>query len=224
MNILARVKKKLNLFYHREIKRDIFLREVRRWFRDKGDKTLRLDYPLNANSTVFDLGGYQGDFAAEIVRLYDCNIYIFEPAPEFYKRCVERFKTNPKVMCFNYGLSSKNDWLDIRLAGDASSFYSPHANRESTRVEIRDIVSTVNELKIDNIELIKINIEGGEFEVIPVLIESGLINNIINLQIQFHNFVPNASAQRNSIRENLAKTHEEKWCYEFVWESWCIKQ
>lgn len=46
--------------------RDSFQREVRRWFRDKGDSTLRLDYPLNADSIVLDVGGYKGDFSALI--------------------------------------------------------------------------------------------------------------------------------------------------------------
>ena len=32
--------------------------DVDRWFGDNGDHTLRLDYPLNEDSVVLDLGGY----------------------------------------------------------------------------------------------------------------------------------------------------------------------
>ena len=34
--------------------------DVDRWFADRGDQTLRLDYDLNENSVVLDLGGYHG--------------------------------------------------------------------------------------------------------------------------------------------------------------------
>jgi len=38
-------------------------KEVQRWFSDGGDYELRLDYNLDDESVVFDLGGYQGWFA-----------------------------------------------------------------------------------------------------------------------------------------------------------------
>ena len=48
-------------------KKDIPTSEVARWFKDKGDQTLRLDFPLlDSNSIVFDVGGYAGDFANKI--------------------------------------------------------------------------------------------------------------------------------------------------------------
>lgn len=61
------------------------LTEVKRWFRDKGDETLRLSYPLNEDSTVFDLGGFQGDFANQINIRYRCYVYLFEPSVEFLR-------------------------------------------------------------------------------------------------------------------------------------------
>ena len=36
------------------------------WVRDRGDQTLRLDYDLAAASIVFDLGGYEGQWASDI--------------------------------------------------------------------------------------------------------------------------------------------------------------
>lgn len=56
-----------------------FQREVRRWFRDKGDSTLRLDYPLDAESIVLDVGGYKGDFTALIHEKFNCRVFVFEP-------------------------------------------------------------------------------------------------------------------------------------------------
>lgn len=223
MNYLSKVQSKLIFLYRRYILREPFLLQVSRWFKDKGDETLRLNYPLTQQSIVFDLGGYQGDFAAEVHERYGCKVYIFEPVLEFYQNCVERFQGNDKIICLNYGLSSSNSWLDIGLAENASSFTSPHAKGPMQRVEVRSIVECIRELGTDKIDLLKINIEGGEFDVLPAIIESCDIRKVQFLQVQFHNFVNNASKQREAIRIQLANTHSEMWNYEFVWESWTLK-
>lgn len=220
MSYFSKIKNKLTFLYRRHVLREPFLLQVSRWFEDKGDETLRLDYPLTPESIVFDVGGYNGDFAAELSKRFGCKVYIFEPVPEFYQRCVNRFENNKKITCFNYGLSSANGFLDIGLAENASSFSSPHATGETQKVQIRSIVECIKELNINKIDLMKINIEGGEFDVLPAIIKSGDIAKIHYLQVQFHNFVNNASALRADIRNQLAYTHTEMWNYEFVWESW----
>jgi len=69
----------------------------------------------------------------------------------------------------------------------------------------------------------KINIEGGEYEIIPYLIVSGHIKNIKQLQIQFHNFIPDSLNRMKSIQNDLSLTHIQTFSYEFVWENWVLK-
>lgn len=69
----------------------------------------------------------------------------------------------------------------------------------------------------------KINIEGGEYNLVKKLIDSDLIEKIKYLQIQFHNFVENSEQKRQNLRFKLTRTHIEMWNYEFVWESWRLK-
>ncbi len=61
------------------------------WFRDNGDKTLRLNYDLNQNSVVIDLGGYEGQWSSDLFSKYCCNIYIFEPYQEYVSKIKDRF-------------------------------------------------------------------------------------------------------------------------------------
>ncbi|MBZ9664918.1 FkbM family methyltransferase [Pseudomonas sp. LMG 31766] len=224
MNFLDKVKRKIIFIYRKNICRDPFLLEASRWFRDEGDSTLRLDYPLSANSVVLDLGGYLGDFADDINKKYKCKVYVFEPVSSFYNSCVERFKGNSDIICMNYGLATENARWEIALSDNASSFTQRAKNADVTMVEVRDIVESVRELNVERVDLLKINIEGGEFDILPRIIESGLINSIDNLQIQFHNFVDDADRKRKNIRDALCVTHEEIWNYEFVWESWRLKR
>ena len=58
----------------------------------------------------------------------------------------------------------------------------------------------------------------------PHIIEEKLIATMVNIQIQFHLFVPDAQHQRDEIMgDSLGKTHKEDWCYYFVWEGWSLK-
>lgn len=225
MNFIWRVLNKTKLLFGIYVRRDPFLCEARRWFRDNGDDTLRLEYPLlTRDSLVFDIGGYRGDFAAAIHERYGCTVYIFEPVKEFYEYCVSRFKDNHKIICLNYGLSSKDDWLDIGLAENASSFNSPLATKNKDRVEVRCINKIIDELRVKRIDLLKINIEGGEYDVLPALLSSGKIGLVNYLQIQFHNFIQDAKEQRDEIRSQLRRTHVEMWNYPFIWESWKLTE
>jgi FkbM family methyltransferase len=223
MNLSIKIKNKMISLYRQYILRDSFLLEASRWFRDKGDETLRLTYPLNRESLVFDLGGYHGDFAAAVHERYGCKVYIFEPVPSFYQKCVDRFQGNDKIVCLNYGLASVNGWLNINLAENASSFSSPRMKGVVQRVELRSVVECIRELNIDKIDLMKINIEGGEFDILPAIIQSGDIVRVNYLQVQFHNFIDHAVELRTAIRVQLGHTHAVMWNYDFIWESWKMK-
>lgn len=222
MNILHKIKNKLIYILRRYILRDHFLIEVDRWFRDKGDETLRLNYPLTSESIVFDLGGYHGDFAAAIYERYGCRVFVFEPVPAFYEICAERFRGNTKVACFNYGLSSADATININLAENASSTISNSQSGTGLTVNLKSVANCIRNLNIKSIDLMKINIEGGEFDVLPAMIDSDDMKKVVNLQVQFHNFVDDAIKRRKEIQDKLYLTHELMWNYEFVWESWKV--
>ena len=221
--IFFRVRLFYKWFYAQYIIKDFAVKERTRWYREKGDEKLRLDYKLNKDSIVFDIGGYIGDFSNSIYEKYKCKIYIFEPSPLFYKICVERFKNNEKILCFNYGLSDSEDELSLSNENEASSITKNINNKNSETVKIRKFSNVFKELRINKIDLLKVNIEGSEYNLIPHMIEENLIEKINNIQIQFHIFITDAKNKRNIIINSLKKTHKNDWCYYFVWENWSLK-
>ena len=81
----------------------------------------------------------------------------------------------------------------------------------------------MNEFKIEEIDLLQINIEGAEYDILDNWIDNKVINKIKTLQIQFHNFkeIPNYVERRENIRNNLLKLgFTEKFNYQWVWECW----
>ena len=216
--------KPVTKFYQRTIVKDPFSVSVRQWKRDRGDATLRLDYPLNETSVVLDVGGYQGDFASALVDRFHCRVLVFEPMPAFYQQCNKRFANEPMVSVFDYGLGARDEQLSLSTSNDASSFFRDTGADGFVPAQVRDVSSVWEQLELTRVDLMKINIEGGEYALLHRLIETGLIRRIDNLQIQFHDFVDDAADRRSELRRQLEQTHEESWCYEFVWENWSRKK
>jgi FkbM family methyltransferase len=195
---------------------------IRRKFKKESIKLkLRTNYKLDPSSIVFDLGGYKGEWSEEIYKKYKPTIYIFEPIKDFYVLINQKFLSNSKVKVFNYGLSNSNEKKFISLKDDASSTF---LEGNKIEIELKDIGDTIKNLKLSCIDLIKINIEGGEYEVLPRLIETGQISIFKNIQVQFHDFIPHAVEMRNNIRKELNKTHHLTYDYPFVFENWEINK
>lgn len=199
--------------------------EVRRWQRDLGDETLRLDYQLNADSVVFDLGGYVGDFAQQIHNKFGCRVYVFEPHPQFYETCVDRFKSNGNITVLKYGIADVDGEFYLADDADGSSFLETGKPVSGEiRCELRKIDSVLTELDIKKIDLMKINIEGGEYPLLEHMALKNTLAAVVNFQIQFHDFIENATQRRKTIIDALEKSHSRTWCYEFVWENWHLMQ
>jgi FkbM family methyltransferase len=192
-----------------------------RWIEDKGDSKLRLDYPLNEESIVLDLGGFNGDWSDQIFKKYSCNIHIFEPVKQFYNAIKQRFENNPKIHVYNFAASNKNGVADISVNGVASSLFD--TNERSEKVVLVDLAHFLDYIGLSTVDLIKINIEGSEYDLLPHLVKTGKIDCFGNIQVQFHDFIPKADKLRKSIRRSLAKTHRLSYDYEFIWENWSKK-
>ncbi len=74
--------------------------------------------------------------------------------------------------------------------------------------------------KINNIELLKINIEGAEYDLLKYLYEKNFLPKINHIQIQPHDFENESLGNLLELHRNLHKTHNLKLSYPFVWDFW----
>ena len=195
---------------------------VKPWFAVAGDKTLRLDYDLDENSLVFDIGGYEGNWTSEIFNKYACNVHIFEPVRSFYTIIKNKFSHNKKTVINNFGLSNISKTELICLSADKSSVFEIF--EETEEIKLVKISDYINNNNIEIIDLIKINIEGGEYDLLTDLIETGLVSKVKNIQVQFHDFIDNSEQKMLCIQEKLSETHEITYQYKYVWENWKLKE
>lgn len=191
------------------------------WFARNGDKTLRLDYDLGAQSVVLDLGGYEGQYASDIVARYCCRVIVFEPIPEYAASIRSRFLLNQKVGVVEAAVGKGTGELRMHLAADRSSAYT--ASGRVAVVRKMDLLDYLRDVNIIEVDLVKMNIEGGEYELLEYLIKLNAVPRFRNLQIQFHRSVENYENRLAIIRRKLEETHELTWQYPFLWESWRIR-
>lgn len=202
-----------------------FDKELTRWFGDDGDYNYRLEYDLNENSLVIDLGGYKGQFASDLFGKYMCKVLVFEPIKEYYEMIQDRFKKNPKIDAFKFALGEHDKTEFFYMDDDGTSINNKSGRDESFKQEVvfRDIEAFFKEQNITSVDLVKINIEGGEYDLLEYILEKDMAKIFKNIQVQFHKYINNSEEKMVSIQTKLQKTHEINWQYRFVWENWVRK-
>ncbi len=192
------------------------------WCNAQGDTTLRLDYDLNRNSIVLDVGGYKGEWAYQIHNKYGCMIHIIEPITHLYDQIVSNYGSNSHMQIWNIALADKTCELNMSVNGDSSSMFDGGGTHEV--IKCVDVSSFFTYNEIDTIDLMKINIEGAEYDLLDRMIECDLISKVKNIQIQYHRFIPNCKERRDLINGHLSRTHKCQWNYDWIWESWQLKK
>jgi FkbM family methyltransferase len=191
---------------------------VQRWREANGDRTFRVEYDLDAGSTVWDVGGYEGDWTAEIAARYRSTVEVFEPVAAFVTLLRTRFARNPSVSIHEFGLGGSTRIEEIVISDDSSSTY--RTGNETESIRIVDIVAHLRESETEHVDLMKLNIEGAEFEVLERLLDANEIERIQRLQVQFHDFLPDAAARRTVLVEALDRMFERTYSFPWVWEGW----
>ncbi|MHA6263009.1 FkbM family methyltransferase [Arenibacterium sp. CAU 1754] len=194
----------------------------KRWRSENGLQKL-YDYDgLRPGAVVLDFGGFEGEWTALVRKAQPAAIcHIFEPHPVFAKELHKKFDPVDGVHVHEFALGRAAGTLALDDAGDASSGFGNSDGAYSA--PIRPVTEFFEEHEIGMVDLVKMNIEGGEYDLLPAMIDSGLIGKVRRLQVQFHLFDKSLVARREEIREKLAKTHDCVWAYPFVWEEWRLK-
>lgn len=201
------------------------------WNNDNGNNTHAINYPLNENSLVVDLGGCYGNWAAQIIAKYNPYVLLLEPIPDLYTNLGIRFAYNPKVKIINCGIAAE-DRKDILYYNDDGT--SKYTGLNHTPVEVRLIspirlLETIDTIRRDGkgwaygqdrINLMQVNIEGEEYNLLDKMLEDNTVSRVDYLQIQFHTFIDNAETRRLKIQEGLSRRFDKLYDYPFVFEGW----
>ncbi len=139
-------------------------------------------------------------------RYPNCHIKAYEPNPNAFRLLEKNVTQNnlKNVQLFNIGLSDQNGTVDFFLSNDKGTLLGSLLQERGGENKISVQAKTLSSLiKDDQIDLIKIDIEGAEIQVIDDLVQAKKIKNCKNYIIEYHHKINGAKSKLSSFLEHF---------------------
>lgn len=147
-----------------------------------------------------DIGAHIGETVRRFYRQRpdadEFDIYCFEPDPEIFKILFKNVGAIENVHCICSALTTKNESRELTKGhvnqGDGSTLMKGKLTGD-LKGTIRVICQDINEWieqklgKFDYL-IVKMNIEGAEYELLPHMVVSGLMSKVDELYVWLHSF------------------------------------
>lgn len=206
----------------------------------------RYQYKLDADSVCVDLGAFHCEWAMRISDMYNRpHIYAFEAIPQIYEigkknisggelpkachcmpGCTGTEMHTPdvytKIYLHNYAVGRENGEANITMGPGFGAASSLHIldDEHIVKVKVMSVKVVFKEMRLTHVDVMKINIEGAEYDVLECMIENDLHKLVDNFQVQFHRLGDNYLQRYCDIKNALNKTHKITWEFPFIWENW----
>lgn len=178
-------------------------------------ESMRYEYDLTPYSVVFDCGFYKGDFSRLLLEKTQCRIFAFEPVREFYL-AAKPLAIKLGVDLMNVAVGARGRKEEFGVKGDMSGLFTEPNSKEV--VYYMGIEELHDLLEVKEVDLLKLNIESGEFELLEHVLERNTATRYRNIQVQPHGGVPDAEKRWSAIQAGLLKTHhltfDAPWCWQ----------
>lgn len=159
---------------------------------------------LDKDSIVYSFGiGKDISFDRRIIARHDCKVFGFDPTP----KSIEYIKSLPEDQSFSFydfGISAKTGvekfFLPKNEKGVSASLNVNQFVNEKNYIEVKmkSFEDIVAELGHRHIDVVKMDIEGAEYDVIETLLQTKV--GITQLLVEFHDrFYPGESRSRRLV-------------------------
>jgi FkbM family methyltransferase len=144
---------------------------------------------IHSGSIVYSLGvGTDITFDLAFIEVFGAEVFAFDPTPKS-TAWISHQILPPRFHFFAWGVAAKDgsatfalttrpDWTSYQMGGDVTKAH------DVVELPVRRLPSIMSELRHDHLDLLKMDIEGAEFEVIQDLASCGL--RVDQLLVEFH--------------------------------------
>jgi FkbM family methyltransferase len=120
---------------------------------------------FSPEDVVLDIGAHKGFFAKLCIDKGCKQIHCFEPEPKNFESLVKNLKDYSFVQCYDIALWNKNDERDLYFVpGENTGMHSFY--QKGTPIKVKTIGLDNLLTKVPKISLLKIDVEGSEFEIL----------------------------------------------------------
>ena len=180
------------------------------------------EFELAAGDVAVDVGAYRGEWAAGLRQRHpDVWIHCYEPNPAVYWPLKARFSGDDRVVTFEIAVWSSWDWGVLKGADDSASFEPLPLETPASEITLQHIRATpVSEVlgTLNRCSLLKLNCEGGEYEILPALLALDRTRWPRYLLVQWHG----PEEQTEALRTRLCEAYDMIWTQP-GWEKWEYK-
>jgi FkbM family methyltransferase len=144
---------------------------------------------LSKDSVVYSFGvGEDISFDLSIIKKFGVDVYAFDPTPRSIS-WVKSQSLPPQFKFFDYGIASYDGTANFYPPENPdhvshTTLFKPETAHNSITVPVNRLGTIINQLGHDEIDILKMDIEGTEYDVINDIINSGI--NVKQLLIEFH--------------------------------------
>jgi FkbM family methyltransferase len=152
--------------------------------------------------------GVGGDitFDMELIQRYDMQIRAFEPVADYIGRALEQASGEPRFTAHQVAIATSDGPLRMQVTHDAQSqSVSPaglYESSEFVEFEGRSLPSLMAELGDERIDVLKLDIEGGEYDLMPTLELKALGVKVFSIQLHHTGSVSDARKLIQGLRED----------------------
>lgn len=186
------------------VKRDVIV-EKERFGSDYGGWDI-VATELDSNSVVYSIGvGEDASFDIALINRWDLTVHAFDPTPKSIE-WVRRQGFSKNFVMHNYGIAAFDGDVSFNPPENPDHVSHtildrPATNAKSISVPVKRISTTMRELGHDHIDVIKMDIEGAEYDVIEDLGKSNIRPG--QILIEFHHRFPGIGIKKT--RESISK-------------------
>jgi FkbM family methyltransferase len=145
---------------------------------------------LNENSIVYSFGiGKDISFDLKCIKQHQCKVFGFDPTPKSIDWIASQ-NLGDSFVFYNYGISNESGEMDFFLPVNVNAVSGSLVNtkvvdqQRSIKVRMKSFADIANELGHTKIDVIKMDIEGSEYEVLESIISSKV--EIGQILVEFH--------------------------------------
>ena len=145
---------------------------------------------LNENSVVYSFGiGEDMTFDNAITKIHNCPVYCFDPTPKSIN-WFKKQKENELIHFFEFGISDQNEFVKFYLPKNMDHVSGSVINQrnvdinKTVTVEMESLNRIMDKIGHKHIDVLKMDIEGAEYNVIKNILENDL--SITLILVEFH--------------------------------------
>ncbi len=152
---------------------------------------------INKNSIIYSFGvGEDVSFDLDIIRKFNCNVFAFDPTPKSIT-WLKKQTLPKKFSYFKYGIGATDGF--IQLFPPINPNHISHSifqkdSQNSIKAKIAKLKTIMHNLGHNRISILKMDIEGSEYDVINDILKSNL--EIDQILVEFHHRFSQISPQR----------------------------